>query len=130
MPNSLLALGDEDFIVLTTFRKTGVAVPTTVWVARDGDALLVITPSESGKVKRIRNSGRVEVQASGRMGKVKPGATILPGTAVIIGDAPSHPDLLEIFVKKYGFQWHLTMLIERIAARRQKPRLLVRITPV
>jgi PPOX class probable F420-dependent enzyme len=124
----LLDLGDQDFIVLTTFRKTGVGVPTTVWVARDGDSLLVITPAESGKVKRLRNSGRVELQASSRMGKVADGAPIISGTATVIDDAPSHPELIEIFKKKYGFQWGLTMLIERIAARRQKPRVLVRIT--
>jgi PPOX class probable F420-dependent enzyme len=129
MTDPLLALGDQAFIVLTTFRKTGVGVPTTVWVARDGDSLLVITPSETGKVKRIRNNGRVEVQASGRMGKVVPGAPVIAATAVIVGDAQSHPELLEIFTKKYGFEWKVTMLIERIAARRQKPRVFVRITP-
>jgi PPOX class probable F420-dependent enzyme len=127
--DSFLELGDESFVLLTTFRKTGVGVPTTVWIARDGDSLLVITPSESGKVKRLRNSGRVTLQASGRMGKVAEGAAVLPGTAVIVGDGPAHPELIALFRAKYGFEWTITMLIERIAARRQKPRVLVRITP-
>lgn len=38
--------------MLTTFRKSGELVSTPVWIAREGGELLVITPTESGKVKR------------------------------------------------------------------------------
>ena len=37
----LLALGSEAFVSLTTFRRTGIGVSTPVWIARDGDALVV-----------------------------------------------------------------------------------------
>ena len=39
MPDALLPLGDERVVSLITFRKTGVAVSSPVWVVRDGDPL-------------------------------------------------------------------------------------------
>ncbi|SCG01245.1 hypothetical protein GA0115255_116141, partial [Streptomyces sp. Ncost-T6T-2b] len=36
-------------------------MPTPVWVMRDGDCLAVWSVADAGKVKRIRNSGRVTV---------------------------------------------------------------------
>lgn len=38
------ALARERFVALTTFRKDGTPVPTTVWVAGDGADLVVTTP--------------------------------------------------------------------------------------
>ncbi|MEA9985089.1 PPOX class F420-dependent oxidoreductase [Subtercola sp. RTI3] len=121
------ALGDESFVLLTTFRKTGVPVSTPVWVARDGDALLVITPSESGKVKRLRNSGRVQLQACGRRGTAKAGAPVVDGVAEILPDSET-ARLRANFRGKYGFEFSIVNFVERLVARQQKPRLIVRIT--
>lgn len=41
--NDLAAMGEEPFVSLTTFRKTGVGVPTAVWIAPEGDGALVVT---------------------------------------------------------------------------------------
>jgi len=41
-------------------------VSTAVWVARDGDALVVTTPEASGKVKRLRNNPRVDASTTAR----------------------------------------------------------------
>ena len=68
--SAFAALGDEWFLSLTTFRKSGERVSTPVWIGRDGDALIVTTPQASGKVKRLRNSPRVEVRPCNRMGRV------------------------------------------------------------
>lgn len=54
-------LNGEQFLRLTTFRKDGRAVPTPVWFAREGDRLYVLTQSNSGKVKRLRHTTRVEI---------------------------------------------------------------------
>ena len=54
-------LGAEKYVLLTTFRKDGRAVPTPLWAVPDGTGLAVWTPTGSGKVKRIRNSGLVTV---------------------------------------------------------------------
>lgn len=54
---------------LFTFRKSGDAVKTPVWFAlRDGKAY-VMTTMDSGKIKRIRNNGRVLIGPSDRGGR-------------------------------------------------------------
>ncbi|RFA07460.1 hypothetical protein B7R21_14795 [Subtercola boreus] len=127
-PGTPLALSDESFISLTTFRKTGVAVSTPVWVARDGDAVLVVTPSDSGKVKRLRNNARVELRASDRRGRVAEGAETVAGEARIVADPAEVERLTAAFRAKYGFEYRVFMLVERIVARRRKPRVMLRIT--
>jgi uncharacterized protein len=58
---TLDALGAGKYLLITTYRKNGTAVPTPVWVVRDGDALGVWTVADSWKVKRIRNRADVVV---------------------------------------------------------------------
>jgi PPOX class probable F420-dependent enzyme len=122
------ALGDEAFVSLTTFRRSGEAVSTPVWIARDGDALVVTTPEESGKVKRLRNSGRVELRPCTRMGKVADGVEPVAGIASIHGDAATRDRLTGVIRKKYGFEYHLITTIETIVAKRRKERVILRIT--
>ncbi len=55
---------------LTTFRKDGTAVPTPIWFAPDEDKLYVMTPASTGKIKRIRNNGRVLLAPCTASGKV------------------------------------------------------------
>jgi PPOX class probable F420-dependent enzyme len=80
----LTALGDAKFVALTTFRRSGVGVPTTVWVGRDGDSLVVTTPSGSGKVKRVRHDERIELQPSSRRGTVVASVPAVAGVAEVV----------------------------------------------
>jgi len=121
-------IGDERFVALTTFRKSGAPVATTVWVASDGDALLVLTPDGSGKVKRVRNNAAVQLRPSGRRGSVDDAAVTVHGKAEIITSATDIERGKAIFRAKYGIEFKITMAIERIFARRQKPRVILRIT--
>jgi len=62
MPNSIPPpIQGQKYISLTTFRKTGVGVATPVWFGEDGDNLYVMTLSDMGKAKRIRNNPQVRV---------------------------------------------------------------------
>jgi PPOX class probable F420-dependent enzyme len=123
--STLLDLGDEQFVALTTFRKTGVGVATTVWIARDGDALLVTTPQGSGKVKRLRNNPSVELRPSSRMGKVADDAPTVQGRAEILEETPA---LAGVFRKKFGLQYRLFMTIEKLSKQGTRPRFILRIT--
>ena len=51
----------QTFLNIETFRKSGVGVKTPVWFAQDSDTLYLWTGGGSGKVKRIRNSARVNI---------------------------------------------------------------------
>ena len=122
-----LALGDENFVSLTTFRKTGVGVSTPVWIAREGDTLIVTTPSGAGKVKRLRNNPRVTLSPSSRMGKVADGAPVLEGTAELIEDAAAVDEMAATFLGKYRLEYRLFMWIERRGKQGQAQRIKVRI---
>ena len=129
MTGDLLALGDESFVALTTFRRSGVAVPTTVWVARDGDALLVTTNDGTGKVKRIRNDPRIELRPSGRLGKVADDAPMATGRAEVLRDEESAARLHEIFLAKYGMQFRIAMRAEDALLKNRGKRIVLRLTP-
>lgn len=62
-------LQGKKYIDLVTYRKTGVGVHTPVWFAEENGKLYVMTRSDSGKFKRIRNNPRVEIAASTARGK-------------------------------------------------------------
>jgi uncharacterized protein len=60
----------QKYISLTTFRKSGAAVPTPVWFGEQGEKLYVMTRSDSGKYKRIRNNSHVRIAPCTVRGKI------------------------------------------------------------
>ncbi len=58
------------YIRLTTFRKNGIAVPTPVWFGEANGKLYVMSRSDSGKCKRLRNNPKVRIAACTIRGKV------------------------------------------------------------
>lgn len=93
------------FIVLTTYRRNGDAVPTTVWFARVDDAIVVPTGATTGKVKRLRNDPQVTMTKSSFRGKLKGEA--VSGTARFL-DGADKDTAVEALKKKYGLQWRFT----------------------
>jgi PPOX class probable F420-dependent enzyme len=71
MPSQIPAsIQGQKYISLTTFRKTGVGVATPVWFGEADGRLYVMTRSDMGKTKRIRNHPQVRVAACTMRGKV------------------------------------------------------------
>ncbi len=86
-PRPFEVLEGHNYANLTTYRKSGEAVPTTVWFAEFGGKIYVTTPPDSGKMKRIRNDPRVTLAPSSARGKPRGGG--VRGTArPIVGTAP------------------------------------------
>ena len=127
-PTDLLGLADERFISLTTYRKSGQGVSTAVWIARDGADLIVTTPRESGKVKRLRNNERVLMRPCSRTGSVADGAVSIEGNAVVVDDDASRDLLTRVFLAKYRLEYRVFLFIERLGRSGAKPRVLLRIT--
>lgn len=121
-------VGDENFVSLTTYKRSGEGVATAMWVVRDGDRLLMWTHAEAWKVKRVKNNPRVTLTRCSRSGKVKPGEQAYTGTAEVITD-PAVVDHAQALVKqKYGLEYWVVMTIETIVARGRKPRTALGIT--
>jgi len=127
---ALLALGDEQYVLLTTTRRSGVEVPTPVWVAPDDEALIVTTGADSGKVKRLRHTPRVTLQACDRAGRPTEGAPVLTGHASVLDDDDSRTRLDEAFLKKYGAQYRAIRALGRLRGRARSASVVVRITAV
>ena len=53
------SIHDQKYISLTTFRKNGAGVATPVWFGEEDGRLYVMTRSDMGKAKRIRNNPQV-----------------------------------------------------------------------
>ena len=92
---------DVQYVALTTFRKTGVGVPTAVWIARDGDELVVTTIDKSGKVKRLANNPAVELRPCDMRGNVVDGAPTYSGTAHVVRDAAGIGAVKRAVARKY-----------------------------
>jgi uncharacterized protein len=60
----------KKYVSLTTFRKTGVGVATPVWFGEQDGKLYVMTRSDMGKSKRVRNNSRVTVAPCTIRGKI------------------------------------------------------------
>ena len=92
-------LAKSQYVLLTTFTKDGRPKPTPIWVAADGDRLLVITEGNSWKVKRIRNTPRVTL-ATCTMGG-RPTSEAVEGTAAIL-DKSHTPGVYDAIGRRYG----------------------------
>jgi hypothetical protein len=120
-------LGDEAYVNLASFRRDGREVRTPVWIARDGEHLVVYTNGESGKVKRIRNGGRVRLAACDARGKVR--GEWVDASARVRSDPAAIERGVEAVRRKYGWQAGLVMLGARVFGRWPQ-RAVIEIGPV
>ncbi|WP_326999839.1 PPOX class F420-dependent oxidoreductase [Dactylosporangium sp. NBC_01737] len=101
MSSSLDILGRRKQVSLTTFRKDGRPVATAVWHAIDGGEVVIVTEPGSGKVKRLRNSGRVVLAPSDIRGRVPDGAPSFEGTARIVEDPEGVARIRAAIARRY-----------------------------
>lgn len=101
MSSSLDVLGRRKQVSLTTFRKDGRPVATAVWHAIDGDSVVIVTERGSGKVKRLRNSGRVVLAPSDIRGRVPAGAPSFEGTARLVEDPDGIARIRAAIARRY-----------------------------
>jgi len=85
---------------LETFRKSGVGVKTPVWFVQVEDVYYVTTFPESGKVKRIRRDGRVNIAPCSANGVLK--GVWVPAHALIVDIVHERQEVGRMMEKKYG----------------------------
>ncbi len=95
---------NQKYIVVETFRKSGVGVKTPVWFVEDDGLVWVVTREKTGKVKRIRNNSKVNLAVSNFSGDPK--SDWNTGTAQIVqGDTAKK--IIQKRNKKYGIMARL-----------------------
>ncbi|MFZ9731240.1 MAG: PPOX class F420-dependent oxidoreductase [Ilumatobacteraceae bacterium] len=118
----------EKYVSLVTFRRDGSPVATPVWFAAMGNEFGVITETNVGKVKRIRNDQRVTVQVCDYSGDVVPAGDptvqpVLKATArLVTGDEAVA--VRKAISKKYGLTyatfalyWNVSNLLAKLRGR-------------
>nr|WP_028661799.1 PPOX class F420-dependent oxidoreductase [Saccharomonospora saliphila] len=118
MPGGIARLGSEKYVLLTTFRRTGEAVATPVWVATDGDDLVLFSKRDAGKVKRIRHTPRVRLVACDALGRRVHGPEV-EGTARVL-DADGSERARRVIARDYGVLGRVTMLLSRLRGGRAR----------
>ncbi len=121
-----VALRGAQFLRLTTFRKSGVGVPTQVWFAQEGDTLFITTTATAGKVKRIRNNPRALVAPCDARGnsngpEVEAQARILTPAEFAQANAA--------LKAKYGFRYTFVRFAGQLARRGRVERVYLAVTP-
>ena len=107
--NPFDTLSGGRYVRLSTFRKSGAAVPTPVWFARVGENLYVVTGRDTGKAKRIRNNPDVTLAPSDFRGRPKgPELRAVAGLTDERRGGPADRALRG----KYGWQYRVFELVE------------------
>jgi PPOX class probable F420-dependent enzyme len=108
-------LARERYVNFVTFRKSGAEVKTPIWFATDPEEprrLWMYTNGKSGKVKRLRNSGRSRVAACNARGGVH--GPWLDASTRIEDDSARIERAFDLLVEKYGWQARLLLVGARI----------------
>jgi PPOX class probable F420-dependent enzyme len=110
-----MTLGDEKYVAVTTFRKSGVGVSTPTWIVPlDAGRVGFWTSSASGKYKRLRSNPTVTVQPSDARGRVKASSTPVEGTAVLTQSGPDFDAIRREVRAKYGVMVHITKFLNAL----------------
>lgn len=111
-----MSIADEKYIAFTTFRRTGEAVTSPVWIAPLDDGRCGFwTSSGSGKAKRLAHTGRVTLQPSDARGRVAPGSGPVEAQAVLVqaGD-PAYDEIVRKIRAKYGLMTKVTKVLGQL----------------
>jgi PPOX class probable F420-dependent enzyme len=104
-------LSGHAYLSLETYRRNGKAVATPVWFTIDDyKTVYVVTRTETGKVKRLRNNSKVRVVPCNLRGQPK--GEWLNGKATF-ATAEQLEGALKQRNKKYGFKARLSGLFSR-----------------
>lgn len=104
MDDPFASLAPYEFVLLTTFRTSGVGVPTAMWFAHERGKLYMVTGRSTGKLKRIRTTSRVLVAPCDWIGN--PLGPEIEGYARELPVA-QHAHANAVLAEKYGEQYEM-----------------------
>ncbi len=111
-------LSQSKYISLITFRKSGAPVHTAVWFAKFGEntnTFGIITETNAGKVKRIRQNQNIEVQVCDIKGNIESGATKYSGIARLVVGREAVA-VRKAIAKQYGITYRLFSIYNSVGS--------------
>ena len=118
LDQALDRIGRGSHVSLTTFRRNGQAVPTPVGGLVQDGTLYVLTPPETGMVKRIRNNPQVTIAPCNMKGTVPAGAPTVGATARLLD--PVETARVEEMMRRRFFMYRLVHLLDRVLRRERR----------
>jgi hypothetical protein len=112
---ALETLDRHRYINLVTFRRSGEAVKTPVWLAKRGERFYVFTAVGSGKVKRLKNDRRIRAAPCGPRGRLR--GEWIDGLARRIEDPAIERAAYAALLAKYSWQMRVLNFFSRLSGR-------------
>jgi len=97
-------IDNAKYVSFVSFRKSGEAVATPVWIAPFEDGYGFTTESTSGKAKRLAHTSRATIQACSLKGVITPGATIYNCEASLVMHKRAE-EVRDAIAHKYGLTY-------------------------
>jgi PPOX class probable F420-dependent enzyme len=107
-------LKNARYLNLGTFRRNGIQVNTPVWFAEEMDTYFVFSARNTGKVKRIRNSGKSRVAPCDVKGNLT-GDWI--DTECSFANPEQEARAYKLLKDKYGWQMSVTNFFSRLTRK-------------
>lgn len=108
---SLDEIKSQKYISLETYRKNNQPVRTPVWFVIRDDLIYVVTRSQTGKVKRLRNNQQVKIALCTIKGKIT--GDWMSGTARILTEEEEIMEAVKWRDKKYGFMAKIAKVLSK-----------------
>lgn len=99
-------IDNAKYVSFLSFRKSGEAVATPVWIAPFEDGYGFTIESTSGKAKRLAHTSRATIQACSFKGVITPGATIYNCEASLVLHERAE-EVRDAVARKYGLTYKL-----------------------
>ena len=93
-------LDSAKYVSFVTYKKDGTPVAAPVWVVPFDGGYAFTTDPDSFKIKRLRHDARATLTVCDMRGKIKDGATVHIGAAVVL-DEDDAEDVAKLISKKY-----------------------------
>ena len=97
-------IDNAKYVSFVSFRKSGQAVATPVWIAPFEDGYGLTTESTSGKAKRLAHTSRVTIQVCSFKGVITPGATVYNCEASLVMHKRAE-EVRDAIARKYGLTY-------------------------
>jgi PPOX class probable F420-dependent enzyme len=97
-------IDNAKYVSFVSFRKSGEAVATPVWITPFEDGYGFTIESTSGKAKRLAHTSRATIQACSYNGTITPGATIYNCEASLVMHERAE-EVRDAIAHKYGLTY-------------------------
>jgi len=97
-------IDNAKYVSFVSYRKSGEAIATPVWIAPFEDGYGFTIESTSGKAKRLAHTSRATIQACNFKGVITPGATIYNCEASLVMHKRAE-EVRDAIAHKYGLTY-------------------------